>query len=498
MKHTLPDSMMSQLSEFIAAKTALHFPPERWSDLEYKLGPAANEFGFADKEEFIQWLLSAQLTSGEMDVLASHLTIHETYFWREPQVFEALVAQVLPALVRLREYNDRHIRIWSAGCASGEEPYSIAIALHRAIPALKDWQITILATDIDPRILRKAMTGVYSKWSFRNAPQWLIDGYFRCKKDGVFEILPEIRKMVTFSYLNLAEDIYPTPQNNTNAMDIIFCRNVLMYFAPERARQVGQGLYRSLVEGGWLMVGASELSQVLFSQFTSVQFPDAIVYRKEIQGALLPDPFQYELPPFFQKTTAQPQAEFIAGVESTLPPFRFQEDETVLATGGQALPPDENAAVFRQTAQATDMEIPEKTEGETLPAKTHLIRALADQGKLNEALALCAEALAADKLDPGLHFLRASILQELNRFDEAGVSLKRTLYLDQNFLLAHFALGNLGLRQGKARAAKKHFENVLTLLKENRPEDILPESEGLTAGRFREIILASMEIGALA
>jgi chemotaxis protein methyltransferase CheR len=97
-----------------------------------------------------------------------------------------------------------------------------------------------------------------------------------------------------------------------------------------------------------------------------------------------------------------------------------------------------------------------------------------------------------------LHVLQASILQELNRIDEACVSLKRTLYLDQNFLLAHFALGNLGLRQGNKRAAKKHFENVLALLKGNRTEDILPESEWLTAGRFREIILATMKTGALA
>jgi chemotaxis protein methyltransferase CheR len=497
MNHTLPDNLLSQLSELIAAKTALHFPKERWGDLELKAGSAAKEFGFAGNEEFIQWLLSSPLSTGQMDILASHLTIHETYFWREPQVFEAMVAQVLPALVRSRENSSRHIRIWSAGCATGEEPYSIAIALCRAIPALKDWQITILATDINPRILRKAMAGVYSKWSFRNAPPWLIEGYFHCKKDGVFEILPEIRKMVTFAYLNLAEDIYPTPLNNTNAMDIIFCRNVLMYFAPERAKQVGGGLYRSLVDDGWLMVGASELSQILFPQFAPVQFPGAIVYQKETQGFPLPTVFPYEAP-LLQRTVAQPQAEFNAGVELTPLPFQFHEDEKVLVTVNLSLPQNEYAAVLEQPVQATGLEIPEKTEEEIFPSKAHSIRALADQGKLNEALALCEESLASDKLNPGLHFLRAIILQELNRIDEAGVSLKRTLYLDQNFLLAHFALGNLGLRQGKARAAKKHFENVLTLLKENRPEDILPESEGLTAGRFREIIHATMETGAMA
>jgi chemotaxis protein methyltransferase CheR len=98
MKHILPDGLLSQLSGFIAAKTALHFPPDRWDDLERKAGSAAKEFGFAGTEDFIQWVLSSPLTPGQLDMLASHLTIHETYFWREPQVFEALVTQILPEL----------------------------------------------------------------------------------------------------------------------------------------------------------------------------------------------------------------------------------------------------------------------------------------------------------------------------------------------------------------------------------------------------------------
>ena len=493
MKHTLDHGVLSQLSEMIAAKTALHFSEERWGDLEHKVGLAAKEFGFTGKEEFIQWLLSSPLTTGQMDILASHLTIHETYFWREPQVFEALVAQVLPALVRSRQNSGRPIRIWSAGCATGEEPYSIAIALHRVIPALKDWNITILATDINPRILRKAMAGVYGKWSFRNAPPWLIEGYFHCKKDGVFEILPEIRKMVTFAYLNLAEDSYPSSLNNTNAMDIVFCRNVLMYFAPERARQVGHGLYCSLVDGGWLMVGASELSQFLFPQFASVQFPGAIVYRKET-GAL--EDFHIEAGPLTHPSSLRSvsplsQERGSRGELQILPPLAFAVT---------IVPPaqNEHIAILGQPAQATDLEIIVKTEEQTEHSEILSIRALADRGKLPEALALCEEALVSDKLNPGLYFLRAIILQELNRIEEAGDSLKRTLYLDQNFLLAHFALANIVLRQGKAPAAKKHFENVLTLLKECKPEEILPESEGLTAGRFREIIQATMETGAMA
>ncbi|OGJ87737.1 MAG: hypothetical protein A2268_02465 [Candidatus Raymondbacteria bacterium RifOxyA12_full_50_37] len=476
MNHTLPDSLMSQLSEMIAARTALHFPRERWGDLEYKAGNAAKEFGFIGNEQFVQWLLSAPLTASQMDMLASHLTIHETYFWREPLAFEALCGEILPAMVREREKGDKRLRIWSAGCATGEEPYSIAIALKRAIPDLADWNITILATDINPRILRKAMAGIYSKWSFRNAPQWLTDGYFHSKKDGVFEILSEIKKMVTFSYLNLAEDIYPSPVNNTNAMDIIFCRNVLMYFAPERARQVGKDLYRSLVDSGWLMVGASELSQALFPQFAPVHFPGVIAYRKDHTMSPLPKILPYETPTLFQ----------------------FSGDDKTPVTAIELPPQSKFVPVMEQPVQAIALEIPGKIEKEALPSKAFSIRALADKGRLTEALAVCEKALASDKLNPGMHYLRAIILQEMNRLTEAGASLKRTLYIDQNFLLAHFTLGTMALRQGNARLAKKHFENALALLEKNRPEDILPESEGLTAGRLKEIILVTIETGALA
>jgi chemotaxis protein methyltransferase CheR len=497
MKHTLAYGVLSQLSELIAAKTALHFPEERWGDLEQKVGSSAKEFGFGAKEEFIQWLLSSPITTAQMDIIASQLTIHETYFWREPKVFEALITQVLPALVRSRENNNRCIRIWSAGCATGEEPYSIAIALHKAIPALKEWNITILASDINPRILRKARAGVYGKWSFRNTPDWLTNGYFHREKEGLFEILPEIRDMVTFAYLNLAEDNYPSPLNNTGSMDIIFCRNVLMYFAPERARQVGQSFFRSLVDGGWLMLGASELSQHLFPQFAAVKFPGAIAYRKETPGLPLPMTFPNKASSFQTSENQQPVKSSAWDIQPE-PAFQFIKDERTLAAVNDSPAQNEYAAVTEQSSPSTGFEAIGKTAEETSASKVSTIRALADQGKLTEGLSLCEEALVLDKLNPGLHFLRAIILQELNRIEEAGVSLKRTLYLDQNFVLAHFALGNIAMRQGKAPAAKKHFENVLTLLEANRPEDILAESEGLTAGRFREITMAAIETGALA
>ncbi len=492
MKGSLPDNRLSQLSEFVAAAMGLHFPRGRWRDLEYRTNSAAKEFGFSDADTFIQWLVTSSLTREQVEVLASHLTIAETYFWREPQVFEALREQILPELIRLRQTGARRLRIWSAGCATGEEPYSIAVALHRVLPGAEDWHITILATDINPRILRRAAAGVYGQWSFRNAPPWLKEGYFSRREDGRFEILPEIRKMVTFAYLNLAEDIYPSPLNNTNAMDVIFCRNVLMYFAPGRAGRVSQNLYHSLVEGGWLMVGASEFSQLLFSQFASVHFPGAIVYRKGRRESRPPAALCLEaIAP--QRAPAQPPAESAVKVEQVAPPPQRRKTKLVQAAES-ALPQQKaDAEALALHTEGRYAGVTQRLEDEESPRVMALaVRALANQGKLSEALAACEKAIAADKLDPGLHYLYATILQEQNREGEAIAALKRALYLDPNFVLAHFALGNLVLHQGNAQAAKKYFENVLALLSACRQDDILPESEGLTVGRFREIIHATM------
>ena len=132
MKHTLRENTLLQISEFVAEHLALNFPKERWSDLERNITAAATEFGYTEVEHFIQHIVSSPMTHKHVEILTTHLTTNETYFWREPETFEALEHNILPELIRSRQEKKR-IRIWSAGCSTGEEPYSIAIALHRAI-----------------------------------------------------------------------------------------------------------------------------------------------------------------------------------------------------------------------------------------------------------------------------------------------------------------------------------------------------------------------------
>jgi chemotaxis protein methyltransferase CheR len=477
MMHTFSDELLSSLSEVLATHMALHFPRSRWGDLERMARSTAREAGAADPQAFIQRLLASPWTGEQLETLASHFTINESYLWREPQAFEALATQMLPALIHARENGSRRLRMWSAGCSTGEEPYSMAIALKRMLPALHDWNITILATDINPRAMSKARAGVYGEWSFRNAPPWLTEGYFRMKTDGKWEIAPEIGKMVTFSSLNLAEDSYPSPLNNTNAMDVIFCRNVLMYFTPERAQTVGQHLYESLMDDGWLIVSAAELSQRYFSQFASVHFPGTMVYRK---GAGNPQPMRAPSPatPVTREAFVQPSVSLGADVARLAPLIELSPRK-----------------LMPLTARPVDARL-EKVDHDAPRALGLTIRALANQGRLAEALTVCDAALAADKLAAGLYYLRATILQELQCEGEAKSALQRALYIAPDFVLAHFALGNLAIRRGDVQTARRYFKNAQSLLSTCREEDILPEAEGLTAGRFLEIIRATMQMGA--
>lgn len=472
MPSHLPASLMADLSKFIEQKMALYFPQNHWADLEQKIEPVSREFGFKDQEEFCRWLISSTISTAQTEILANHLTIPETYFWREPDVFAALEQTILPELIRSQENGAKRLRIWSAGCSSGEEAYSLAIVLKRGIPHIKNWDILILATDINPGILRKASAGVYGDWSFRNPPPWLKNQYFTRHINGKLEISCEIRNMVKFSYLNLADENLLTTANSTDFMDIIFCRNVLMYFSNERIKKIGEKLFQSLNQEGWLMVSAAELSMGFFPQFTAVHFPNAIVYKKSEQHK--PD----------QATAAE---------EPSIEPVLIEHESTEAV---EALEAPTNSELKPSESERTSKEnVVESVEA--IKLSTDEIRTLADQGRLNEAALYCEIAILEDRLDPQLYFLHATILLEQNQDLEAIVSLKKSLYLDPDFFMGHFTMGNLMLQRGKKQLARKHLKNALVILAKFHQKEVMQESEGLTAGRLREIVSATMLAGDL-
>jgi chemotaxis protein methyltransferase CheR len=472
MTRKIADDLLARVADLLTAKMGLSFPPKRWPDLARGLATAARDLGCDTAAQCARQLLASPLTREQIEILASHLTVGETYFFREKKSLAALENHILPELIRERRLQGRRLRIWSAGCASGEEAYTLAILLQRLIRDLDSWQIHLLATDLNPLVLKKAVRGHYGKWSFRDTPPEIVEKYFT-RRDRGWEIQPHLKRLVNFAYLNLAEDPYPSLVTQTNAMDLILCRNVLMYFSAGHARQVVQNLARSLVEGGWLIVSLTETSILRFSPLVLVNFPEAIVYRKDSAGTRRIEtgatcPTINPAVIIADKLRDQPVIPPIPDQPPWTPPPVPEAPPTVPATAAAESP----AAGVREMVD--------------------FARNCADQGDLAAALSWCEQALAADRLNPAWYFLRASILQEQDAVAEAVLSLRQAIYLDQDFVMAHFALGNLALRQANNRTAKKHFTNVLALLDAYHPEDPLPESAGITTGRLKEIVLSTM------
>ena len=442
---TLPEPLLETFSRFVEVRAGLHFPRERWRDLERGIRAAARELGFADAGKCARALLSPAAKKEHVGLLLARLTVGETYFFREKKAFDELERRVLPELILARRRTGKRLRIWSAGCCTGEEPYSIAIALSRVLPDFAEWEITILGTDINAQFLHKAEAGIYSAWSFRGVPEELKTLYFRPTGDGHFEIAPRIREMVTFECVNLVEDAYPSLLSNTNAMDVIFCRNVLMYFSREQAATVAARLYRSLLSDGWLFCAGSEGVREVFEYFAPANLAGVIAYRK------VPQPPEAPPVPAFQYSAPVPVPQAAAPARAALPPVATSADTA---------------------------------------------RRFADEGHLAEALAACDQAVAAEKMEPAHHYLRGLILQEQGAPAEAAAALRRALYLDHSFVLAHFALGNLMRHEGRDRAAGLCFRNARALLHDYAPDAVLADCEGMTAGRLRAILDAIQEVHA--
>lgn len=501
----MPDALSAprwnQLSELIAARTGLHFPPERRVDLHRALGEAAADFGCSNSEACADRLLNSSWSADELRKLARHLTIGETYFFRERPSFNALAAHVLPLLIQQKRDGDRRLRLWSAACSTGEEAYSLAMLVQQVLPDWRDWDVSILATDLNPHSLRKAETGVYGEWSFRECQAEFRERHFDLVTPAPsgaarYRVREELRDMVHFAELNLAQDSFPSLVNDTNAMDLILCRNLLIYFTPAHARRLIANLRHCLVDDGWLIVSPSECSQALFSGYAPVNFPGSILYRKrtshEPAGPAGPM-FALEQAPVPEPPACAPLSEM--QVSQMLAPAATAEPsrEADRQTGSPALTAAESMYArgeYADAAAALRAVLDESADARQVRALGLLTRALANLGKLEEALAASERWIAADRLDPAAQYLHAMVLQELGERGRARAALQRALYLQPEFTLAHFALGNHARAEARVTEARRHFTNASRLLDDLDADELVPESEGLTVGRLREIIVA--------
>jgi chemotaxis protein methyltransferase CheR len=483
---------------------------------------------FLDLESYYHFLKggATALARAEMERLINFLTIGETHFFRDSAQFEALATQILPQLIACKRAAAAatgtnppgvpQLRLWSAGCATGEEAYSLAILLHELIPDIKDWRILILATDINQDSLNRAQQASYSNWSFREPRAKTCRALYFTPQGKFYHLHDHIRQMVTFAPLNLIEDNFPAFANDTTAMDLIICRNVTIYFTGETTNRLIHKFYQALVEGGWLVVGHAELSLATYRAFQARPFPHTVLYQKSGPPASWPVAWEgldlaksktTDMAPIIQATAGPVKA---LDANRLLPGYKPLENLKPEAPANLKTKPlpSPQASVSETTASGASLEsspyhmaksllnegyanravhilenqldkIPESGQAQ---AHCLLARAYANQGQLAQAHRWAESAIARDTLLTEAYYLLALVYEQEGKLEQAISYLKKVIYLDREAPLPHFNLAMLYKKGGANNAAVRTLNNVVKILSHWPPEKIIPDSDGATAG----------------
>jgi chemotaxis protein methyltransferase CheR len=457
----LSDELYQRFRSLLLSRAGLHYPEQRRNDLQHALSQAARAARLPNLTALADLVTDDPLA---WEDLISEITIGETYFFRNTAHFHALRQRILPELFAARNHS-AYLRLWSAGCATGEEPYSLAMTISELLPDPR-WQVSILATDINQRFLQRAREGLYGSWSFRDTPDQIRERYFT-PEGPRWRLRPEIRRQVIFSQLNLAEPVYPSPTNGTLALDIIFCRNVTIYFDEATTRQVAQRFFEALAPGGWLVIGHAEPHLSIYQQFETHNLPGAVLYRKPLYipvfrgGNASTDSW---------KTPAPPPA-----------PVRPQPRPTPLLPPAPSLPRPST---------------PPAPAPASLDERRAAARSAANRGEWSNALSL-AEQIAADHpLDSRIHFLIGQIHEHADATDAALSAYRRSVYLDPDFVLGFLSMARIWQQSGLAAEASRALRSARRLLERTAPGDVIPEAEGATASELLAYVqqqLATLE-----
>ncbi len=434
------DAVIRRLQE----RTGLDFAPPRQVSAEQGIRFAMKRAGISDPNEYRDLI---ERDGRAFDDLVAELTVGETYFFREPGQFQFIRAAVLPDICR-RRGSGAPVRAWSAGCASGEEAYSLAIVLVEAGLAER---CHLLATDISKAALVRARKATYRPWSLRGEGAAAALPYLRPGGEG--HVLDErIRRLVTFEYLNLALDMYPSFATGTWGMDLILCRNVLIYLNRATVQRVAGRLFEALTPGGWLLTASSDPPLGGVAPLETVVTAEGVFYRRPLEPA------------------AQP--EFV---------------ETDVPTSEEWQPPENTASPEAPCTPGTDA--PRSPIAE---AVSHIL-SLANRDPCAAETA-CADAVKRYPLATELHYLHALLFLERGNDAEAMHALRRVLYLDRSLALAHFTLGSVLRRRGDIVGARRGYRNARDLCRALPAEQVVPLSEGEHAGRLAEAAAAQLAL----
>ena len=279
----LEEDVFRLIRDFVKDYCGIYFDDDSRYLLERRLSRRVRTHHFTTFREYYRHLLYHRNRDEELASIIDIITVNETYFFREQNQLKTLSEEILPEILKTNK-DKKRLRIWSAGCSTGEEPYTVAmLVLEKG--RFRDWDLEIFGSDINQRVLQVARSGVYRKNSFRTTEPYFLHKYFK-EENGLSRISDNVKQYVNFTHLNLLD---PVKIKLFGAMDIIFCRNVLIYFDHLSRKKVIEMFYERLVDGGYLLLGHAESLINLSTAFTLRHFKYDMVYQKPLRKGVHAD-----------------------------------------------------------------------------------------------------------------------------------------------------------------------------------------------------------------
>ena len=448
------------LKDRVIARTGHNYYEDKDDLLYDRLRKRMRDCGVTGCAAYLS-LLDGAAGREEWAALEAEITIGETFFFRYAEQFAALRRTILPELIEARR-EIRRLRIWSAGCSTGAEPYSLAILVHDLLgDALADWSVTILGTDLSAAALAVAREGEFGPWALRTLDTEERARWFRRTParpglpHGGYALRPAFRRMVRFERQNLLT-LIDGSDRMPGGFDLILCRNVLIYFSADHVTRIVRALGERLNPQGWLLIGHAEPNPTFGQWLQPVALPGTVAYRPIDTPASQPPPVLVPALP-------------------DLAPILFAPPPEPVAAAAPARP----LPTPRPVAPAIEHPL---SPGDLLAE----IRVLADAGETARAWRRLHEEIDGYATDPPLRYYEGLLALDLGREREAERALRGALFLDRAFVMAHFQLGLLFARVGRRGEAARALDNALRLAQGLPPETILPEGDGVSAARLAE------------
>jgi chemotaxis protein methyltransferase CheR len=481
-------------AEAIAQKIGLRIRQVEQDSLAQKIGLRIRTLELAAPEQYYQLLTLPGLASQrEWQHLAELLTNNESYFFRDRQQLNLLKNQIFPQLIKQkRQQGNLTLRVWSAGCSTGQEPYSLAIILQELLLDIDAWNLAIFGTDIDLAALNQARAGIYSEWSFRNTEPRIKQQYFELKARN-YQIEQSIRQMVTWQKLNLLSDQFPQLFSNLREIDLIVCRNVFIYFGSNTIGEILAKFYDTLRPGGYLLVGHSELTGQNLSRFQAQIFPQSLIYQRRESSSIAgqnDDNLSFKA----KQQHVSPRPKLPINPQRLVTPVQ-QLSKINVASIAQAMSAKEDAQKLLQQAkhlwQQKQSNLAIKKAEQALAIQPDNISACCLLGKiylqlnqLNLAIAMSDRAAAIDLMNLELNYLLVEIALNQDDLTMAKKILKKILYLDPQSIKAPIELNRLYQQAGDRLRASKMAQQAIKILQKLPNSQTIPTCNNLSVAEL--------------